>query len=65
MSDELELPPDPDLYDLPDELWRHPGPFVVSDVDRETGEVFEGPITKEELGTAFADTRRASEDDEA
>jgi hypothetical protein len=62
---EHELPPDPDLYDLPDDLWRHPGPFTISGVDPETGERFSFEITKEELATAFADRRRAAEDDAA
>ena len=55
-----ELPPDPDLDDLPDELWRHPGPFTISGVD-EDGNVFSAEITKDELAAGFADARRAAE----
>jgi hypothetical protein len=57
---EHELPPDPDLDDLPDELWRHPGPLVISGVD-EDGNTWSAPITKDEVASAFADQRRASE----
>jgi hypothetical protein len=57
---EHELPPDPDLDDLPDEIWRHSGPLVISGVD-EDGNVFSAPITKDELAAGFADARRASE----
>jgi hypothetical protein len=42
------LPPDPDLDDLPDELWRHRGPLKIVGED-EDGNVWEAPITREEL----------------
>ena len=42
--DDHELPPDPDLYDLPDELWRHPGPFTISGVD-EDGNVWQSVMS--------------------
>ena len=61
--DEHELPPDPDLDDLPDELWRARGRLKIVGED-EHGNVWEAPITREELAAAFADRRRALEDDE-
>jgi hypothetical protein len=42
------LPPDPDLDDLPDELWRHRGPLKIVG-EEEDGNVWEAPITREEL----------------
>jgi hypothetical protein len=60
-----DLPPDPDLDDLPHELRERPGPFRVSGVDPDTGEVFDGDITKHELAAGFADARRYDEDDDA
>jgi hypothetical protein len=59
------LPPDPDLDDLPDEVREHAGPFRVLGVDRESGEVFDADITRDELASAFADARRYDEDDDA
>lgn len=56
-----ELPPDPDLDDLPDELAAAPGPLHVRAVDPETGQEYEQPITREELGAAFAERRRLEE----
>jgi hypothetical protein len=56
------LPRDPDLDDLPDELRLHPGPFRISGVDPDTGQVYSQPVTHEELGAAFADARRRDED---
>jgi hypothetical protein len=61
--DERELPPDPDLYDLPDELWRARGPLKIVGED-EDGNVWEAPITREELAAAFAERRRALEDEQ-
>jgi hypothetical protein len=54
------LPPDPDLYDLPDELWRSPGPFTITGTD-EDGNVWEASVTKTELAAAFAEARRVRE----
>jgi hypothetical protein len=42
LQDPGELPPDPDLDDLPDVFRMNPGPFTVVGWDRETGERFEG-----------------------
>ena len=56
-----ELPPDPDLDALPDELVAAEGPLHIRAVDPETGETFEQSITREELGAAFADRRRLDE----
>jgi hypothetical protein len=59
MSD--ELPPDPDLEDLPDELAAARGPLRIRGVDPQTGETHEQPITREELGATFAERRRLDE----
>jgi hypothetical protein len=56
------LPPDPDLDDLPEELRERSGLRIVGR-DPETGEVYSQPITREELGSAFADARRRREDE--
>jgi hypothetical protein len=58
VMDEELMPRDPDLDDLPDELWRHPGPFTISGVD-EDGNTWSAEITKDELAAAFADARRS------
>jgi hypothetical protein len=60
-----DLPPDPDLDDLPDELRERPGPFRVSGVDRDTGETFSGEISRDELAAGFADARRYDESGDA
>ena len=59
-----ELPRDPDLDDLPDEVRLHPGPFTISGVD-EDGNVWSAPVTREQLAWAFADARRREDDDDA
>ena len=64
VTNDLELPPDPDLDDLPPELAEAEGPLKIVGVD-EHGNVWESATTKEELGPAFADARRAAEDDDA
>jgi hypothetical protein len=56
-----ELPPDPDLADLPDELVLAPGPLRIRGVDPATGEEYEAPVTREHVAAAFADRRRADE----
>jgi hypothetical protein len=53
-----EMPLDPDLDDLPEELRERPGSFRIGGVDPETGERYEAPVTRDELGSAFADERR-------
>lgn len=58
-----QLPPDPDLDDLPDELAQHPGPFVISGVD-EDGNTWSAPVEREHIAGAFADQRRRLEDDD-
>jgi hypothetical protein len=58
-----ELPPDPDLDDLPDEIERADGPLTIVGED-EHGNVWSAPITREELAAAFADRRRALEDEQ-
>lgn len=56
-----EMPADPDLDDLPSEVARHPGPLFLAWQD-DDGEVYlQRPITREEIGTAFADERRKRE----
>jgi hypothetical protein len=59
-----ELPPDPDLDDLPEEL-RERSDLRIAGRDPETGEVYSQPISREELGAAFAHARRCREDDDA
>jgi hypothetical protein len=54
--DEHELPPDPDLDDLPDEIEHARGPLKIVGED-EDGNVLEEPITREELAAAFAERR--------
>jgi hypothetical protein len=61
--DEHELPPDPDLDDLPRELAEREGPLVISGVDEE-GTHYAAYITKDELAAGFADARRLREDDD-
>jgi hypothetical protein len=56
-----ELPPDPDLDDLPPELRDHPGPLKIVGTD-EDGNVWEAPISRDELAAAFADQRRSLTD---
>jgi hypothetical protein len=38
VTNDSELPPDPDLDDLPDALREREGPFTISGVDLDTGE---------------------------
>jgi hypothetical protein len=59
-----ELPRDPDIDDLPDELRLHPGPFFVEGTDPDTAELHRQQVTQEELGAAFADARRLREADD-
>jgi hypothetical protein len=57
-----EMPRDPDLDDLPPEVADHPGPLFLGWRDSDTGEVYvQRPISREEVGTAFADERRQRE----
>ena len=63
--DEHELPPDPDLDDLPRELAEREGPLVISGVDPEDGTDYAAYITKDELAAGFADRRRVLEDEES
>jgi hypothetical protein len=58
-----ELRPDPDLDDLPEEL-REQRDLRIAGRDPETGEVYSQPITREDLGSAFADARRRREDED-
>jgi hypothetical protein len=60
------LPRDPDLDDLPPELVEHPGPLYFGFIDPESGAVYPlRRVTREELATIMAETRRRREDDEA
>jgi hypothetical protein len=59
-----ELPPDPDLDDLPRELAEREGPLVISGVDPEDGTHYAAYITKDELAAEFADARRLREHDD-
>jgi hypothetical protein len=58
-----DLPPDPDLDDLPAEFADHSGPLTIRARARETGETFEAPTTREDVATGLADLRRSREDD--
>jgi hypothetical protein len=60
-----DLPPDPDLDDLPPELAEHDGPIFMRARDRETGELSDpAPTTCEDVAISLADLRRSREDDE-
>jgi hypothetical protein len=48
-----ELPPDPDLDDLPDEVANESGSMRVRAVDPDTGESVEQAITRDEIAAAF------------
>jgi hypothetical protein len=59
-----DLPPDPDLDDLPEELAEHPGWMYFGFIDPDTGAVYPlRRITREEVGTILADERRRREDE--
>jgi hypothetical protein len=58
-----ELPPDPDLDDLPPELRE--GSLTLVGWDRDTGERFEGPVEPIDLARGLADRRRLREDEQA
>lgn len=58
-----QLPPDPDLDHLPDELAHHPGPFTITGTD-EDGNVWSAPIEREHLAAGFADRRRLDDDND-
>jgi hypothetical protein len=62
MTDD-DLPPDPDLDDLPAELADHDGPLTIRARDPETGETFTAPTTREDVATGLADVRRSRDDD--
>jgi hypothetical protein len=53
-----ELPPDPDLDDLPDEIEQVEGRSTPFDWDRETGERGEGPIERIDIARGLANRRR-------
>jgi hypothetical protein len=59
---EHELPPDPNLDDLPPELRDARGPLTLVGWD-EDGERFEGPVALTDLARGLADRRRALEDE--
>jgi hypothetical protein len=48
MAGMSELPPDPDLDDLPPELAEQEGPVIITGTD-EDGNVWSAPITREDL----------------
>jgi hypothetical protein len=58
-----DLPPDPDLDDLPRELAERAGPLTIRARHPETGEVFEAPTTREDVATGLADLRRSRDSD--
>ena len=63
MSDH-ELPPDPDLDDLPDEIMEAEWPLSPTGWERETCERIEGPVEMIHLARGFADRRRIDADEE-
>jgi hypothetical protein len=58
MNDNDELPPDPDLDDLPDELRERPGPWLIGGVDPDTGELHVDEVSREHVAAGFANHRR-------
>jgi hypothetical protein len=52
-----ELPPDPDLDDLPDEIAEAEGPLTLTGTD-EDGNVWSGPVERIDIARGFADARR-------
>lgn len=63
-SDPDDLPPDPDLDEIPPDIAAAPGPWTISGVDRETGEVFESQIEPGLLASSLASARRLRERDD-
>jgi len=61
MSDDSQLPRDPDHDALPPELAEAERPLRISGIDRATGERFEGPVIKDHVAGGFADARRRRE----
>jgi hypothetical protein len=60
-----EMPADPDLDDLPPDVAEQDSPLYLGWRDLDTGEVYvQSPISREEVGTAFADERRRREADD-
>jgi hypothetical protein len=64
MSDDQELPVDPDHDALPAELAEADRPLRISGIDRATGERFEGPVAKDHVAAGFADRRRHRDEGE-
>ena len=60
---EHELPADPDEDALPEEIAEDPGPFFIEGVD-EDGNVWAGPVSREDIARGFADRRRLDGDDD-
>jgi hypothetical protein len=61
-----ELPPDPDLDDLPPELEAHTGWMYFGFIDPESGATYPlRRITREQIAAILADERRRREDDDA
>jgi len=58
-----ELPPDPDLDDLPDEIAEAEGPLTLTGTD-EDGNVWSGPVERIDIPRGFADARRIDGDDD-
>lgn len=63
MSDD-DMPRDPDLDDLPEELVEQRGPLRISGVDPYSGQEYEAPVTREQIATGLADRRRHEAFDE-
>jgi hypothetical protein len=61
--DPTDMPRDPDLDDLPEELEAHPGWMYFGFIDPDTGAVYPlRRVTREEVGALLADERRRRED---
>jgi hypothetical protein len=62
--DPNDLPPDPDLDDLPRELEEHPGPLYFGFIDPASGAVYPlRRMTREQIAGMLADERRRREDE--
>jgi hypothetical protein len=59
-----ELPPDPDLDDLPRARAEHDGMLSIRARDPDTGETFTAPTTHQDVARGLADLRRQRENED-
>ena len=57
-----DLPPDPDMDDLPSALADNDGVLTISARGPETGETYSAPTTHEDVARGLADLRRQRKD---